>query len=68
MRIFKNRTVLGVICIVIALIICFVLTPLFNAGLSKKTTVVRVTKNALSGEVVTKDMLAEVEVGSYNLP
>ena len=30
MRVLKNRTVIGVICIVLSLIICFVVTPLFQ--------------------------------------
>lgn len=30
MRFLKNRTVLGVLCIVLSLIICFAVTPLFN--------------------------------------
>ena len=32
MSIFKNRTVIGVICILLALVICFGITPLFNRG------------------------------------
>ena len=31
MKFLKNRTVLGVICIALALIICFAITPLFKA-------------------------------------
>lgn len=68
MKLLKNRTVLGIVCIVIALLICFAITPLFNAGLSKKTTIVRMAKGAKAGEEITKSMLTEVEVGSYNLP
>lgn len=68
MKLFKNRTVLGIVCIVAALLICFAITPLFNAGLSKKTTIVRVVKDAKAGEEITKGMLSEVEVGSFNLP
>ena len=30
MQFFKNRTVLGVMCIAAALLICFGITPLFN--------------------------------------
>lgn len=36
MKLFKNRTVLGIFCIAVSLIICFAITPLVNAGLSKK--------------------------------
>lgn len=68
MSFLKNRTVLGAICIVLSLIICFALTPLFNQSVSQKTTVVRVVKDIQSGEQITKDMVQAVEVGGYNLP
>jgi pilus assembly protein CpaB len=31
----------GIFCIAVSLIICFAITPLVNAGLSKKVTIVR---------------------------
>ena len=68
MSIFKNRTVIGVICIVVALVICFGVTPLFNKGMSQKTEIVRVAKDIQAGEVITKDMVTTAEVGAYNLP
>lgn len=68
MKLFKNRMILGITCIVISLIICFAITPLINVGLSKKTTVVRVNREIKAGEQLTKNMLTEVEVGNYNLP
>lgn len=68
MKLFKNRTVLGIFCIAVSLIVCFAITPLVNAGLSQKTTIVRFVKPAKAGDQITKNMLQEVEVGSYNLP
>lgn len=68
MKLFKNRMVLGITCIVISLIICFAITPLINVGLSKKATVVRVSRDIKAGEQLTKNMLTEVQVGNYNLP
>lgn len=68
MKLLKNRTVLGLLCIAAALLICFVLTPLLNAGMSKKTTIVRFTESVKAGEEVKKSMLQEIEVGAYNLP
>lgn len=68
MSIFKNRTVIGVICILLALVICFGITPLFNRGISQKAEIVRVTKDIHAGELITKDMVTTTEVGSYNLP
>jgi pilus assembly protein CpaB len=68
MSFLKNRTVLGVICIVLSLLICFALTPLFNQSVSQKTTVIRVVKDIKTGDAITKDMIQTVEVGGYNLP
>lgn len=68
MKLFKNRMVLGITCIVVSLIICFAITPLINVGLSQKTTVVRVNSEIKAGEQLTRNMLVEVEVGNYNLP
>ncbi|BAL01693.1 hypothetical protein OBV_44940 [Oscillibacter valericigenes Sjm18-20] len=68
MSFFKNRTVIGVICIVLSLLICFAVTPLFNQSISQKTEIVRVTQPIKIGEAITKDMVQTVEVGGYNLP
>ncbi len=64
----KNRTVIGVICIVLSLIICFAVTPLFNKGMSQKVEIVRVAKEIKTGDCITRDMVRSVEVGGYNLP
>lgn len=68
MKIFKSRTVLGVICIVLSLIICFGVTPLFNSSVSAKTEIVRVVKDIKAGDEITGDMVKTVEVGGYGLP
>ncbi len=68
MGFLKNRTVIGVICILLSLLICFGLTPLFNKGMSQKTEIVRVTKEIKAGDEITKDMVQSVEVGGFNLP
>ncbi|MSU03557.1 Flp pilus assembly protein CpaB [Tissierella pigra] len=68
MGFFKNRTVIGVICILLSLLICFGLTPLFNKGMSKKTEIVRVVKEIKAGDEITKDMVQVIEVGRFNLP
>ena len=68
MKLLKIRSVLGAVCIVLSLLICFALTPLFNQSVSRKTAVVRVVKDIQSGEQITKDMVQTVEVGGYNLP
>ena len=62
MSIFKNRTVIGVICILLALVICFGITPLFNQSISQKAEIVRVTKDIHAGELITRDMVTTAEV------
>ena len=68
MKIFRNRTVIGVLCILLALIICFGVTPLFSRSASEKTEIVRVTKDIKEGDEITAEMIQTVEVGAYNLP
>ena len=68
MKLFKNRTVLGIFCIAVSLLICFAITPLVNAGLSKKVAIVRFNQMVQEGEQITKNMVYVVEVGNHNLP
>ncbi|WP_313180798.1 Flp pilus assembly protein CpaB [Lacrimispora sp.] len=68
MRIMRNRTVMGIICILLSLIICFAVTPLFNKSVSQKVEIVRVAKEINKEDEITKDMIKSVEVGGYNLP
>ena len=68
MKIFRNRTVIGVLCILLALIICFGVTPLFSRSASEKTEIVRVTKDIKEGDEITAEMVQTVGVGAYNLP
>lgn len=68
MNLLKNRTVLGIICITLSLMICFVITPFFNKEMAQKTEIVRVTTAIQTGQAITTDMVTVMEVGGYNLP
>ena len=68
MKFLKNRTILGVICIALALIICFAITPLFNASKSSTMRIVRVKNDLKIGQEITAKDIEVVEVGAYNLP
>ena len=68
MKIFRNRTVIGVLCILLSLVICFGVTPLFTRSASEKAKIVRVTADIGEGEQITADMIQTVDVGAYNLP
>lgn len=67
-NILKNRTVIGLACIVLSLFICFGLTPLFNNALKAQTEIIRVTKGIKKGEAITANHVERVKVGAYNLP
>lgn len=64
----RNRTTLGIACIVLSLIICFGLTPFFNDAISAKISVVRVSQSIKKGEIITSNKVQTIEVGGYNMP
>ena len=64
----KSRTVIGLICIVLSLFICFILTPMFNSGLKAQKEIIRISSDMKKGEVITDAKLEVVKVGAYNLP
>ena len=67
MKLLKNRTVLGVVCIALSLIICFAITPLFNAAKENTTEIVRMKKDVKIGQEITEKDVEIVEVCAYNL-
>lgn len=68
MSFLKNRTVVGVFCILLSLFICFGVTPMFQKAVSEKTEIVHVVKEIKAGDEITKDMVRIAEVGGYGLP
>ena len=68
MKFLKNRTVLGIVCIVLALIICFAITPLFNASKSSTMRIIRIKNDVKIGQKITSKDVESVEVGAYNMP
>ena len=68
MNFLKNRTVLGVICIALSLVICFAVTPLFNASKNSTVQIVRIKNDLNIGQEITAKDIETVEVGAYNLP
>lgn len=67
-NLLKNRTVLGLICILFSLLICFGVTPLMNSAFREQSEIVRVKTDIAVGTQITGSMLETVTVGSYNLP
>lgn len=68
MQFLKNRTVIGLSCIILSLVICFGITPLLGNVMKAQTEIVRVTKDIKKGEAITSDRLEIIQVGGYNLP
>ncbi len=68
MKFLKNRTVLGVVCIALALVICFAITPLFNAAKSHTMKIIRIKSDVKIGQQLTSKDVESVEVGAYNMP
>ena len=67
-NILKNRMAVGVGCIVLSLVVCFGITPLFNAGMRAQTDIVRVKAEVGRGDKITDAMVEMVSVGAHNLP
>lgn len=67
-RAISSRTVIGVICIVLALVITFGVAPLVNRFTDRKVDIVRLKSNVERGQLITADCLEMVKVGAYNLP
>lgn len=68
MKFLKNRTILGIICIALSLIICFAITPLFNASKSSTMKIIRIKNDVKIGQQLTSKDIENVEVGAYNMP
>lgn len=64
----KNRTLIGIVLIVIAIGICFGISPLFSKLLDSKTNIVRLKNDVEQGTQITRGMLEVVEVGTLNVP
>lgn len=63
-----NRTIIGIICIVAALAICFGVAPMVNRISDGKTEIVRITGYILQGSRISENDIEVVKVGSHNLP
>ena len=64
----SNRTIIGIICVIAALAICFGVAPLVNKVSDGKSEIVRVRQTVPQGSMITEDVIEVVKVGSHNLP
>lgn len=63
----KSKALMGTLSIVVAIIICFVITPTFNATLNKKITVVETIRDIKIGEKIIDNMIREIEIGAFGV-
>lgn len=63
----KNRTILGIICIVLAIAIMFGAAPLVNVMTADKVEIVRFRRDVPQGTRITAEDVAVVEVGKTGL-
>ncbi len=64
----KNRTVIGIVCIVLAVAVTFVVSPLVNKISDQKTEVVRFTDDVGHGVKITEDHIELAEISNSALP
>ena len=64
----KNRTIIGIICIVLALVVTFAVAPLVNKLAENKVDIVRMRNDVVQGHQISDNDVEIVKVGGYNLP
>lgn len=64
----KNRTVIGIICMVLAVAITFCVAPIVNKLASDTTTVIRLSAEAKQGTQITEAQIETVEVKTDTIP
>ena len=64
----KNRTVIGIVCIILAVAVTFVVSPLVNKISDQKTEVVRFTADVGHGVKITDEHIELVEISNSALP
>jgi pilus assembly protein CpaB len=67
-KLIQNKLFIGILCIVLAAVISFLLLPKFYKSQAATESVIRVSQDIEAGTVITGDMIAASEVGAYGLP
>lgn len=67
-KVFKSKIFLGIICLILAAAIAFLVLPNFYASKFVTTHAVKLAEDVPVGTVIADSMLVSVEVGSYGLP
>lgn len=67
-KVFKSKIFLGVICLILAAVIAFLVLPRFYSSKAETIHAVKLNEDIPVGTVITDEMLSTVEVGSFGLP
>ncbi len=64
----RNRTILGIFCMILAVAVMFGVAPIVNKLSESKTDIVRVVTDVPKGHQITDKDVEMVTVGGFNLP
>ena len=64
----KNRTIIGIVCIVLALVVTFAVAPLVNKLSDSRADIVRLKSDIAQGHMIQESDIEVVTVGSTGLP
>ena len=64
----KNRTIIGIVCIVLALVVTFAVAPLVNKLSDSRTDIIRLKSDIVQGHMIQESDIEVVTVGSTGLP
>ena len=64
----KNRTLIGIICIIVAVAITFGISPMINKMTEGKTEIVSFSKDISKGSQISEEDIAVIKMAKSNLP
>lgn len=64
----KNRTLIGIVCIILAVVVTFGISPMVNKMTEGKTEAVSFAKNISQGKAITQDDIQTVKIAKSALP
>lgn len=64
----KNRTLIGIICIIVAVAITFGVSPMINKMTEGKTEIVSFSKDISKGSQISEEDIAVIKMAKSNLP
>lgn len=64
----KNRTIIGIVCMILAVAMTFAIAPVVNRLTSDTTTVVRLKQEVGRGTKITEDQVETVKVKTDTMP